>query len=432
MNPNPTDIRKQFLSSLKRGTGEAYLILKNYPAIDFSDLIVKGATTNFAFDPQCEGSHAAYIFRLTKKSSKKEQITKAVLQKLETKKKEGWNLDQLCDLAVLFYKDGNSDAKNILQHRFEKNDIEGYEFCGQDQLMELYGLAGVLRVAESVGKRIVEQDDWEDSWRIDNFQKENKNVSVYKELERAGKDNKFIEAYYQSILKNKWDIPKRTRAKKISYNLIKEKIDANKFRFISVDKANDLSTEDVEKLAIEAFAETNKQRQEMYLRFFAKRKFPFDYKPLLKIAAGKNPSKTRLTKFAVDALSHFSGEDIRKLALKKLTDKRNPSDYLNLLVSNYENGDHKLLMDIIQRSDGYNYIHSIVFGIIEIYKKNDIKDCKEPLEMIYSKTNCGLCRKQIVKILHNNDVLYDSIVNELRFDSYDELRKRYTWLKKKR
>jgi hypothetical protein len=39
--------------------------------------------------------------------------------------------------------------------------------------------------------------------------------------------------------------------------------------------------------------------------------------------------------------------------------------------------------------------------------------------------NCGLHRKDIVNLLGENGVLSDKIFNELKFDSYDEVRKLY-------
>jgi hypothetical protein len=39
--------------------------------------------------------------------------------------------------------------------------------------------------------------------------------------------------------------------------------------------------------------------------------------------------------------------------------------------------------------------------------------------------NCGLHRKDIVKILVENNVLSDKIFAELEFDSYDTVRKLY-------
>jgi hypothetical protein len=430
MTDNPKDIQRQFFNSLKRGTGEAYLILQDNPGIDFSDLIIEGAITNFAYDQQSEGSRATYVYRLIKKVKQKDKIITAVLTKLQVKKSDDWGLYQMCDLAVLFFKSGHTEAKTALYNRFEKNNLKGYVFCGQKQLMEIDGINGVLKVAETIGKKIVEENDWADSWYVDYFQKKNKRLSVYNELEKAGKKNKFIGAYYKSILENKRTFSKHRRFNKFSYELIKEKIDSNTFRFISVDRANDLSIEEVKKLATEILAEKNKQRQELYLRFFAKRKFPFDYEPLFKIASSKNPSKTRLVELAVDSLKYFSGKDLRQLALDKLTSMKNPCNYLNLLVSNYKKGDHKLLTEIANRSDNYDFIHSIVFGFIDIYEANKTKECKEPLEIIYNKMNCGLHRKDLVQILLDNNVLSDSIRQEIEFDSNDELRKIHNFLTK--
>lgn len=333
MRDHSIDIRRQFFNSLKRGTGEAYLILQNNPNINFSDAIIKGAITNYAYDQQSEGSRAMYIYSFIKKVKQKDKIIKAVLAKLQVEKKDYWSLDQMCDLAVLFFKAGHMNAKTALYNRFEKNTLEGYEFCGKGQLMEVDGISGVLKVAEIVGRKILEENDSEDSYLVDTFQKRHTDLSVYAELAKASKKNKFIEAYNKSILENKWTFSKRRKFIKFSYELVKEKIRSNKFRIISVDRANDLSIGDVEKLANELLAEKSKQKQELYLRFFAKRKFPFDYNSILKIASGKNPPKTRLIEFSVDALKYFSGKDIRELALEKLKVKKNPFNYLDLLVS---------------------------------------------------------------------------------------------------
>ena len=77
---DPINIKRQFLNALKRGTGEAYLIVKDNPKIDFSNQIIKGALNIFAYDGQCEGDRATYIFEIISISKKKDKIRKAVLQ----------------------------------------------------------------------------------------------------------------------------------------------------------------------------------------------------------------------------------------------------------------------------------------------------------------------------------------------------------------
>ena len=420
------NIKRQFLNSLKRGTGEAFLILKYNSTIDFSDLIIKGAVTNYSYDNQSEGSRANYIYRFIQKSKQKDKIIKAVLTKLQSEKKDYWGLDQMCDLAVRFYKAGYIEAKAALYNRFEKNSLEGYEFCGQEQLMAIDGMNGVLKVAEIVGKTLFENpDDYEDSWKIDDFQKRNKSVDVYTELKKASVKNKYVKAYYKSIINNKWILSKHRKIKIFTYELIKEKIENRRLVFLSSARNQELTDIEVEKLANEFLSEKDNQRKELYLRFFSSRKFPFEYKPIFQIASGKNPKNTRMVEYAVEALKHFTAKKIRQLALDKLRTEKNPCDYLNLLVSNYENGDYELLTEIANRSDNFDFIHSIVFGFIEIYEANSTKDCKEPLEMIYNKIDCGIHRKDIIKILLDNNVLSDKIFSELEFDSCDTVRKLY-------
>lgn len=425
------EIRNQFFNSFKLGTGKTYLILKQNPSIDFSDLIVKGAVENFAYDAQAEGSRANYVFKLIQKSKQKEKITSTILAKLVSKKTDDYGLDQLCDLAVLFHKDGNLTAKEALYKRFEKNSIDGYEICGQSQMMEIDGINGVLKYAEIIGEIVSKDvDDYEESWRIDYFQKENKQIDVYKELEKAGKENIFIDIFYKSILEHKWKIPRRKKIKRFTYEIVKEKIDSEKFFFISHEKANELSVNEVEKLANEFLIEKNITRKEHYLSFFSKRKFPFDYQPILKIAICNSPKKSRLNEYAFECLQYFSAKEIRDIAIEKLKSEKNIADYLNLLVGNYEIGDYKVLNNSADKSDDYDYIHSIVFGFLNIYKANKTKECKEPLEKIYHKMNCGIHRVDILEVLYENGVLSKEIVNEMEFDSYEKVRKMFRKIKK--
>lgn len=419
------EIKQRFFSSLKRGTGEAYLLMLDHPAMDFSEIIIKGATTNFAYDQQFEGSRANYIYKFIKKSKQKNRVIKAVLAQLQKGKEDYWALDQMCDLAVLFYKTGYVEARDALYQCFAKNPIEGSGFCGQDQLMEVDGLNGLFKVAETIGKSILEEENWEDSWHVDSFQKKNKSIEVYSELKRASKKNKYIGAYYQSILEQKFILPKRRKPVKFSYEQVKEKIEAGNFRFINNERANDLSELEVERLAVDFLQEKDAIKREQYLRFFDKRKYPFDYHVLLKIASGKNPRNTRLVEYAVGALKFFRSKEIRQLALEKLQKSRKPDIYLDLLVSNYKSGDYKLLSEIANRSDNYDFIHSLVFSFINIYEVNKTKECKEPLEIIYNKMNCGLHRIDIIRLLMENNVLSKRIQQELPYDSYDEIRRLY-------
>ena len=146
---------------------------------------------------------------------------------------------------------------------------------------------------------------------------------------------------------------------------------------------------------------------------------------VITIARGRNPRKTRLVESALESLRFFKSDELRGFVLDNILKAKYPCDYLPILVSNYQKGDYVIVNEIIDKSDDYDYIHSLVFGIIDIYRNNPTKECKEPLEKMYSKLNCGLHRYDIVNLLIDNKVLSDELAEELRYDSYDEIRKIY-------
>ncbi len=420
------EIKKRFLNSIKLGTGEAYLILKENSKIDFSNLIIKGAIYNYAYDPQSEGSRAKYIFGLIKISEQKDKIVAKLFSKLIEFKEGGCDLYQLCDLMTYLYKDGYTDARKFVNIRYYRNRLEEYGYCGAKELMEIDGLNGVLKVAEYVGEILFnDKEEKEGSWIVDEFQRKNKTINVYEFLKEKGKKNEYIQSYYNEITKNKPEVYKRTKKIRFTYELVTKKLKNNEFFIVLEERANDLTNQEVEKLANDFLDSKNNREKERYLIFFSNRKFPFDYAPLFKLVKGRKLRKWRLVEFAASSLAFFKSPEIRNFAIEKINGTKNPCDYLPLLISNYKKGDNKLLVEIISRSNNFDFIHSLIDGIIGIYKKNKTKECKEPLIAMYNKINCGIHRRSIIEILIENNVLDNKIFNEIKYDSDDDVRKLY-------
>lgn len=100
----------KFKNSLKRGTGEAILILKENPELDFSDLIINASIKNFAYDPQIEGSRENYLFELIQLSPKRNKIIDILLKNLSDFRNDDWGVFQLFKIAKLFAKNGDIKA----------------------------------------------------------------------------------------------------------------------------------------------------------------------------------------------------------------------------------------------------------------------------------------------------------------------------------
>jgi hypothetical protein len=414
-------VRQRFKNAIKRGTGETHLLMKDNPNVDFSSDIIKGALTNLSYDNQSEGSRADYIFELIQLSNQKEKIRQVILKALATERKDTWALDQLFDITALFAKQGDQEAKKAIYKRFYKKTIQGSEWVGQDALIEVDGLEGIKHIAKTKGKIIQNNpEEWEDSWTVDYFQEQNPSIKVYQELEKASRENEYIKTYLDTIKKHKAKFQKRER-QKYSYEIVTEKINSKVIVPLPPAGAKELSKTDIKKLADDFLKETDRLKLEKYMRVFDRVKFPYDYQPLLKLA--KYKKNDRLVEFATGSLKFFSGADIREFAIDNLKKVKIPSDYLDLLVSNYKKGDFKLLTEIVARCKNEHDIHSLVYGYINIYEANKTTECKEPLEAIYDKLTCGIHRADIIKILIENKVLSARLKNEIKYDSYEEIRK---------
>lgn len=419
---DPINIKRQFLNALKRGTGEAYLIIKDNPKIDFSNQIIKGALNIFAYDGQCEGDRATYIFEIISISKKKDKIRKAVLQGLTTEHNDTWNLTHLFALAKLYAQQNDKEAKEAIYNRFLNNPIEGSDWVGASEILELDGLDGLFYVAEKFGKYIEQNpDDWQDDGIITRFQAENQNIQVAEELKKKARTNKFIRLYLDNIQRTEINL-KAQRIKPQQYNDIVDEV-LNSKPCISFARIRKLTEEEINTIAKHLLKETDSANIECLLDIFDFHKFPYDSQFILDFAKHKRTSKNSIAENAIHALKHLKSKAIRDFALDKIQSSKNPIDYLELLIPNYKRTDSKLLADIAEKANNEHKIERLAGIYTDIFKENKTKACKKPLEILYSKMNCALHRKGIIEILLDNNVLSDKIRKELKFDCDLETRK---------
>lgn len=416
-----TDIKNRFFDSLKRGTGEAYLIAKENPTIDFSTYVIKGALRNYAYDGQSEPSRAQYIFDLYSLSDKKDKIRNAIIKGLATEQEDTWSLTHLFDLAKLFAQQGDQEMRQAIYDRFCDNPIEGSDWVGFSEILELDGLQGLLFIAEKFGKFIEQNpDDWQDDWIIRYFQEKNPDLDVNKVLENLAKENGHIHIYLENVKRTKASQeehkPKPTKFK----DIIDEVLNSNPY--LSFRRRHDLTESEIKTIAQRLVKEKDKKLKEKLLFVFMYYKFPLDSDFILNLAQKKTDYKTRINEFAVSALKFLKSDKIRQFGLDKLDCSKKPYQFVEILTSNYQTGDYKVLTDIVQKSKNEHIIENLARSYVDIFKANKTKECKEPLEALYNKMNCGIHRNDIVRLLIENNVISDKMKNEIKFDSDLETR----------
>lgn len=416
-----TEIKKRFFDSLKRGTGEAYLIAKENPTVDFSSYIIKGVLRNYAYDGQSEPSRAKYVYDLYSLSDKKDKIRNAIINGLATEQKDTWSLTHLFDLAKLFAQQGDEEMRQAIYDRFCNNPIEGSDWVGYAEILELDGLQGLIHIAEKFGKSIKQDpDNWQDNMIINDFQEKNPDLDVTKTLENLAKRNKHIHIYLENIKRAKASQeehkPKPTKYK----DIIDEVLNAKPY--MSFRLRYNLTESEIKAIAQRLVEEKDKNFKEKLLFVFMYYKFPLDSDFILNFAQKKPDYNTRINEFAISALKFLESDKIRQFGLDKLGSSKKPYQFVKILTSNYRSGDHKILTDIVQKSKTKHNIEILASSYIDIFEANKTKECKEPLEALYNKMNCGIHRNDIVRLLIENNVISDKIKNEINFDSDLETR----------
>lgn len=410
-----SEIKRQFFNSLKCGTGEAYLLMKRYPKIDFSNHIIKGVLKNYAYDGQCEGSRAQYIFELISLSKQQDKIRKTVLHGLATEQTDTWTLTHLFELAKFYAERGDTEVKEAIYSCFLNSPIDRADWAGYSQILELDGMQGMICIAEKIGRQLEQDtDDWQDDSILTHFQKESPDIDVYEELKKKARTNKYIRIYLKEIKRvdNKREkyLAKRPPNGDLIEDLCRPKYWGLVFRIKKLNSA------EVLKVAKELVKETDKFKIERLLYVFNYHPFPLDKKIILDYASQKKSRTSKIAENAVSALRHLKGKSIREFALHGIQSSKNPIDYLPILMSNYKPGDYKLLSDIAEQAKGEHKIEQLAIAYTDIYKANKTKECKKPLEILYGKMNCAIHRRNAIEILLENGVLSNKIRKEIQYD----------------
>lgn len=415
-------LKQQFKEAIQCGTGAAYFIMKNHPDVDFSDIIIDAALINYAYDAQSEGSRSEYIFELLSLSNRQEKIRNAILHGLAVAdEQETWALLQLFQLAKIFAEQGDEYARDVIYTRFLENKCDKSDWLGAYEIIDLDGMDGFIAIATTIGQRLQRHpEDWEDDDLISYFQLRYPAINAWEQLAKLAKTDISIKLYLDKVNESRTSLPdNNTQETPPETSFIQEIIDGKPLTAL---RCQQLSDSEVEAIAHTFLNEKKPLCKELLLPVFSFRKFPLAYECILELAKKKASGNSRLVEFAIDALQHISAPDIRAFAIEKIKTSNTPYKYVNILSSNYKAGDSVLLTQIINQFKNRDIIEQLAHSLIAIYTTNKTRECAEPLTALYGKMTCGLCRKKVVGILHDNNVLPDTIKAELRYDSYIDIR----------
>lgn len=409
---------QSFKQAIKNGTGEAILILMDNPLVNLDELIIEACTHNLAYDPQCDGTRANYLFEILKLSKNKEVIEDTVIENLLHAYEDGWDTTLLFDFGRVLAFNGNRKARKALYERYSKNIEPDYDFSETDALVLLDGLKGLEFTAEIQGKNIkLDSKYWIDDWLLEVCQEYYPSSSPKQYLIDKSLNNVHLHTYLSKLEETTSLRENRKPRPQWTFSSITELI--RKRKPIGHYAGKNLKEHELIKLVGDFQKECDEKKIELYLRVFSKVKYLGDISYIISFISSKN---SRIANLALSVLGHTNDPIIRDIIENNYTDLNFLKDNLQLFVSNYKFKDIDLLSCIIDHLKNEDETHSVVGDVIDILEYNTIEKPSKLLNPLYRINNCSICRKRMIKILMRSGDLSDDIFRELKHDCDEEIR----------
>jgi hypothetical protein len=414
-----------FRRAVTNGLGRAVLWLREHPWQPHVDAIEHVCLHNTAYDPQCEGSRAEYVYEiiaLTKYSDHFAEVAANGLLRI----KEYWDADHLFRLNRLLAQAGHSIARKAMYEKFEQNDVAEH-FVGAYELVELDRLDGLLFVMERIARWMETHPEyWEDDELLRRAQEEI-GPEVIAAVSDAAQGNPKIRTYLDAVEKCKRERadgqPRRPDYRKFMYAEMREKIlemRGDVPRLWPPGWGKGASEEAIHQAAADLLNEQDDQLLLAYLRMFHHRAFPLDPGTLVQLATSDNNDVARASRLA---LRHVQNSQVRDLALCLIRgSKADGGDAVELLEKNWVTGDHLLIESALDSRTNEDDFHWTAHAAVRVFQANPQAPALACLLKIYENCRCSLCREGAVKIMVDRRIIPPAILEECKYDSLEGTR----------
>lgn len=418
-------ISEAFIRSIKNGTGESILILKENPSLDLDKHITHACTHNLAYDPQCEGSREEYLHEILCLAQNKSEIVSFILSKLLSTETKDWDLDLVSSLSGVLAVAGNADAYKAIYTRYPKGLEPEFEFINNYDLVILDGLKGLEFIAEMDAKQLaIYASHWIGDSAITLCEETFPHSSPRKHLEDLAKESSNIRVYLENLPEEeKEDTAKTSRKPRPDLTIVQllVKIDAN----IGFSPLAGKRLTEVEIQILNGLIDPTQDDDKLiaYLRLLARSEYPVEIRNILPVLNSKIDSSRF---FALQILSKVTDLRIRKIIDDNTSNIPFLRNHLELFVSNFKQADlstiHLLAESLKSNEIDVEEVHSFVMTMKNVIASNEEFDFTEPLQSLYSVNNCSICREDLIKLSMATKPLPQCLLQELEHDCEPDLR----------
>lgn len=398
------------------------------------DIVLDQCLHNRAYDRQCEGSRADYLYPLFRGSEAEPLFRTCILQAL-LDTTDFLDAEQLFDFAVIFARDGDSEARRTIYDKFRRHDGVDGPLDGARHIIELDGVDGLLAVAAEIGanERLIEHNDGSD-YLVRVAEDAAGRAVVREALEKAQIGNRYVDSFLQSIADEYVpdlrleDVSKRKRHTVAAEDRRARTRGMSWSQFRSTPRNAVLSTcwakgapdVEIERAAHGIIAEEDPGRLAWYLRIFWNRRFPLHPSHLVRLF---DTHGFKVSNAVINALVQISHPEVRAL-FERLVGSRDWAPYaVDLLQSNYRDGDDQLIERLLLAENDPEHLHTLCGNVHDVCKANPVPEAARLLLLTYEKSPCSICRSKDVELLRERGELPAWMIEECAHDASERSRR---------
>lgn len=416
---------------LHAGMGRAILFLMNQDLSQYRDLILDSCLHNYAYDPQCEDTRAEYLYPLIRMSGEEDYYRREILQAL-IEEKDLFQADQLLDFAVIFARDGDESARNAIYEKLRLNNTDSV-LTGKEQIIKLDGIKGLIFLLDVIGSdpELIE-------WNLSEYIiYDTEDISSIEDVRLALKEAAFENPNIATALASIPDYSPDWTAEEITQRREESSNKSSRFSNLSEDTTWEeaknspdfvrlaihwselASDEEILNAAHDLDQKEQLRRLWSHLRIFYRRPFPLDPDPIIDLI---DHPEEMIANAAANALELIRHNKVRDLFYQSLKEPKWSYRAIGLLRSNYQSGDHEIIMNLLEKETDPDRLHSMCMGTIEVYEDNPVPEGMQPLLAVYEKTPCSSCRYRCIDMIQTIDKLPEWMVEECIYDARSETR----------
>lgn len=388
-------------------------------------LLLSACIENQVFDAQCEDPRGEWLWRLIQTIGAAERFRQPILNALKRLTDER-DAIQLCELAKLYAKAGDTDARKRLYEIVEQKPFSTMPWLGENELLEIDVGQALVFAARARGDGLATREwEWDDRSFIENAVERLGEHQVQELLENNSNEgiSRFWKTWCLESKKQLEQAPlpsheQRMRAISLGEIISSAESDRPAFGYLR-GWGMFADSDDLTAVLHRLWAAENPKVIANFLTVFSNRAMPaFDSR----LIALCSHSDEKVQMRAFQALSKNRNPEVRSFALAELENGLTDGAIASLFICNYEPGDETRILDALALPSDENELHCLLMDIAKVLKTNPDADASKLGIIIYGHTPCENCRFTALEQLQRQQAAPTWMMAECRFDSNEECR----------